>query len=228
MKAILFDMDGVLVANSDFHVKAWIAFAREYGRELTEDEIKRRLGFNNREYMRFVLDREPTELEVRDASERKEALYREIFAPFIKTPPGLLVLLQAFQRAGIPCGVATSAPSANVDFVVDGLGLRPYFKEVVDASQVKRGKPDPEIYLTAAAKLGAEPASCVVFEDAIAGIQSGQGAGMKVIALTTSFPANVLQEHHPDAIIDSFADLQNSGPALAVLRETVGQAFSVF
>ena len=69
MKAILFDMDGVLVANSDFHVKAWIAFAREYGRELTEEEIKRRLGFNNREYMRFVLSRDPTELEVRDATD---------------------------------------------------------------------------------------------------------------------------------------------------------------
>ena len=228
MKAILFDMDGVLVATSDFHVKAWIAFAREYGRELTEEEIKRRLGFNNREYMRFVLSRDPTELEVRDATERKEALYREIYAPFIQVPPGLLVLLQAFQRADIACAVATSAPSANVDFVLDGLGLRPYFKEVVDASQVTRGKPDPEIYLTAAAKLGAEPTSCLVFEDAIAGIQSGQGAGMKVIALTTSYPATVLQEHHPDAIIDAFTDLQNPGPALAVLRETVGQDFSVF
>ena len=220
-------MDGVLAANSDYHVLAWTAFAREYGRDLTVDEIKLRLGFNNREYMRFVLGREPTGPEVRDATERKEALYREIYAPHLKAPVGLIELLKAFKRQGLVCGVATSAPAANVDFVMDGLAIREYFKEVVDASHVKNCKPDPETYCVAAARLGAAPAACVVFEDAIAGIQSAKAAGMKVIAITTSYAADVIRPHKPDAIIDSFTDLQKPCAALEVIRNTVGKSFSV-
>lgn len=227
MIAILFDMDGVLAANSDYHVKAWIEFAREYGRDLTEDDVKQRLGFNNREYMRFVLGRNPNEIEVRDATERKEALYREIYASALVAPAGLITLLESFRRTGISCGVATSAPAANVDFVMDGLGIRHYFKEIVDASHVKRCKPDPETYRLAASKLDSSPEECIVFEDAIAGIQSGKGAGMKVIAITTSYPAEILRKHDPAAIIESFTDLQASCEALDVIRSVCGPEFTV-
>lgn len=227
MKAILFDMDGVLAANSDYHVKAWTEFAREYGCDLSEDNIKQRLGYNNREYMRFVLNRDPTESEVRDATERKEALYREIYASALVAPAGLITLLESFRRAGISCGVATSAPTANVDFVIDGLGIRHYFTEIVDASHVKQCKPDPETYLLAASKLNASPAECIVFEDAIAGIQSGKGAGMKAVAITTSHPTEVLRKQNPDGIIESFTDLQRPCPALDVVRSVCGAEFTV-
>ena len=220
-------MDGVLADNSDYHVKAWTEFARAYGRDLTEDDIKQRLGFNNREYMRFVLDRDPTESEVRDATERKEALYREIYASALAAPAGLITLLDSFRRAGIACGVATSAPAANVDFVIDGLGIRHYFNEIVDASHVKKCKPDPETYLLAASKLNSSPSECIVFEDAIAGIQSGRGAGMKVVAITTSYPAEVLRKHNPDGIIDSFTDLKMPCAALDVVRSVCGAEFTV-
>lgn len=220
-------MDGVLAANSDYHVKAWIEFAREYGRVVTEEEIKLRLGFNNREYMRFIVDRDPTEMEVRDATERKEALYREIYASALVAPAGLITLLESFRRAGLSCGVATSAPAANVDFVMDGLGIRHYFKEIVDASHVKRCKPDPETYRLAASKLNSTPAECIVFEDAIAGIQSGKGTGMKVVAITTSYPAEILRKHNPDAIIESFTNLQAPCDALEVIRSVCGNDFTV-
>ena len=227
MIAILFDMDGVLAANTYYHVKAWTEFAREYGRDVTEDDIKQRLGFNNREYMRFVLDRDPTESEVRDATERKEALYREIYASALCAPAGLITLLESFRRAELSCGVATSAPAVNVDFVMDGLGIRDYFKEIVDASHVKHCKPDPETYRLAASKLNSSPEECIVFEDAIAGIQSGKRAGMKVVAITTSYPADVLRKHNPDAIIESFTDLQAPCEALEVIRSVCGAEFKV-
>ncbi len=220
-------MDGVLAANSDYHVKAWTEFAREYGCDLSEDNIKQRLGYNNREYMRFVLNRDPTESEVRDATERKEALYREIYASALVAPAGLITLLESFRRAGFVCGVATSAPAANVDFVIDGLGIRHYFTEIVDASHVKQCKPDPETYLLAASRLNTSPSECIVFEDAIAGIQSGKGAGMKVVAITTSYPAEVLRKHGPDGIIDSFTDLQMPCAALEVVRSVCGEEFTV-
>ena len=223
MNAFIFDMDGVLADNSDFHVKAWTAYARQYGRELSIDDIKRRLGFNNREYMRFVLNREPTEAEVAKSTTEKEALYRELYQSHLVAPPGLLPLLDFARRAKIPCGVATSAPDNNVRFVLDGLNIRPYFQEIVDAGHVKHGKPDPEIYVLAAQRLGLPASRCIVFEDALAGIQAGNAAGMNVIAITTSYPAEVLAQQKPAAIIASFVDLAKACPATALIESVTGQ-----
>lgn len=227
MNALIFDMDGVLADNSDFHVQSWTEYSRQYGRELSVDDVKRRLGFNNREYMRFVLDREPTEAEVIKSTVEKEALYRKIYESHLVAPPGLIALLEAAKQAGIVCGVATSAPEDNVRFVLDGLSIRHYFKEIVDASQVKNCKPDPEIYVLAAKRLGVPPSHCLVFEDAIAGIQAGNAAGMRVIAITTSYPADILAAHNPAAIIASFTDLAKPGPAAALLEAVAGQRLAV-
>jgi len=227
MNAFIFDMDGVLADNSDHHVEAWTVFSRDYGRELTADEIKQRLGYNNREYMRFVLDREPTEQEIIDATIRKEALYREIFSQHLSTPVGLIPLLNAFKREALTCGVATSAPAENVDFVIDGLDIRHYFTEIVDASHVKNCKPAPDSYIEAARRLNVRSSDCVVFEDAIAGVQSAKAAGMKVIAITTSYPAEILEEHTPDAIITSFTDLQQPCNALNVIEKMIGRPFVI-
>jgi len=227
MKAFVFDMDGVLFDNSDFHVQAWTEYSRQYGRELSEDEIKRRLGFNNREYMRFVLQREPTEAEVIKSTVEKEALYRKLCREHLVVPPGLIALLDAAKQANIVCGIATSAPKENVDFVLDGLKIRHYFKKIVDAGHVKHCKPDPEIYLAASERLGIPPAQCIVFEDAIAGVQAGNAAGMSVIAITTSYPAAILVEHKPAAIIESFTDLAKPGPASDLIARITGQRLAI-
>ena len=94
---------------------------------------------------------------------------------------------------------------------------------VVDATQVKKSKPDPAIYLKAAELLGVPPEKCIVFEDAIAGIQSGKAAGMSVIAITTSYPADVLKQHAPDAVIESFTDLAKASPASDVVAHVCGK-----
>lgn len=204
MNAYLFDMDGVLVDNTPYHVKSWQEYARRCGRELTEEEIKRRLGFTNEGYLRFILGRDPTPEEIATAERDKEALYRELFRPHLTPAPGLLKLLESARRANIACAVATSAPPENVQFVLDGLAIRHYFQTIVDDKSFRRGKPAPDCYLLAAARLGIPPANCTVFEDAIAGIQAGQAAGMRVVALTTSYPAEVLMNYHPDRILSSF------------------------
>lgn len=207
MEAFLFDMDGVLADNTAYHVAAWQEYARRLGRPMTEDEVKRHLGFTNAGYLAFILGRDPTPAEVARAESEKEALYRDLFRPHLTLPPGLLDWLGLARRRGIACAVATAAPPENVAFVLDGLGIRPYFQAVVDDTQFKRGKPAPDCYLAAAAKLGIPPADCTVFEDAIAGIQAGKAAGMRVTAITTSYPPDVLSAYHPDRIIASFRDL---------------------
>jgi beta-phosphoglucomutase family hydrolase len=223
MNAFIFDMDGVLFANSDFHIEAWIVYARKFGREITEEDVRSRLGWNNRDYMRFVFNREPTDEEVEHSVIEKEEVYRNICRSHLAHPDGLLDLLEAAQAAGIKMGVATSAPPDNIRFTLDGLDIRKYFEVVVDATQVKKSKPDPAIYLKAAELLGVPPEKCIVFEDAIAGIQSGKAAGMSVIAITTSYPAEVLKQHAPDAVIESFTDLAKASPASDVVAHVCGK-----
>jgi HAD superfamily hydrolase (TIGR01509 family) len=223
MNAFIFDMDGVLFANSDFHIEAWIVYARKFGREITEEDVRSRLGWNNRDYMRFVFNREPTDEEVEHSVFDKEEVYRNICRVHLVHPDGLLDFLEAAQAAGIKMGVATSAPPENIRFTLDGLDIRKYFEVVVDATQVKKSKPDPAIYLKAAEQLCIPPEKCIVFEDAIAGIQSGKAAGMSVIAITTSYPADVLKQHTPDAVIESFKDLAQSTPAADLVAHVCGR-----
>ena len=223
MNAFIFDMDGVLCANSDFHVEAWVVYARQFGKTLIADDVRKRLGWNNRDYMRFILDREPTDEEVQHSIDGKEAVYRELYRPHLTHPAGLVAFLDAATRDGILCGVATSAPDENIRFTLDGLNIRHYFKVIVDATQVKQSKPHPAIYLKAAEQLGVPPEKCIVFEDAIAGIQSGNAAGMPVIAITSSYPAAILAPHTPAAIIESFTDLAGSCPATELITRVCGK-----
>ena len=223
MNAFIFDMDGVLCANSDFHVEAWVVYARQFGRELVADDVRARLGWNNRDYMRFILERDPTDEEVRHSIDGKEAVYRELYRQHLAHPAGLVALLEAAAREGILCGVATSAPDENICFTLDGLNIRHYFKVIVDATQVKQSKPDPAIYLKAAEQLGVPPEQCIVFEDAIAGIQSGNAAGMPVIAITASYPAEILAPHNPAAIIEAFTDLASSCLASELITRVCGK-----
>ena len=116
----------------------------------------------------------------------KEALYREIYKPDIKPVQGLIELLEAFQQHDIPMAIATSGIPVNIEFMFEHIPIRQYFKVIVNSTHIKKGKPDPEIYLKTASLLGIPVGNCLVFEDAVVGVQAARSAGMKVIALTTT------------------------------------------
>ncbi|QHV96502.1 HAD family hydrolase [Spirosoma endbachense] len=217
--AALFDMDGVIVDNTDFHINAWLQFAQHKGIPLTRDQyIDHINGRVSADAMAYVFQRpiEPGELIV--LTEEKEAIYRELYRPHLQPAPGLITLLEALKARNVPTAVGTSAPMSNVHFTLDGLLLRPYFDTVVDASLVKHGKPHPEIYLKAAEKVGVEPARCVVFEDAFAGIQAGLRAGMAVIAVATTLTRNELAGSGASLIVDDFIGL-----TVDAIREVVNK-----
>lgn len=208
LKGVLFDMDGVLVNNLEVHREAFAEFFRRYGVERTFDELNRVFGKGNDDIMGELMPREVVErVGIRELGYEKEAIYREIYAPRITPQPGLKAFLAACEEHGLKCAVGSSGYMANVDFVLDRCDIRRYFEATVAGDQVTRCKPDPEIYLTAAAKLGLEPCECIVFEDAEAGIEAAQRAGIKVVALATTFSREFLEGTHPDMIIDDFRDV---------------------
>jgi beta-phosphoglucomutase family hydrolase len=208
LKGLLFDMDGVLVNNLDVHREAFAEFFRRYGVERTFDELNRHFGRGNDDIMGDLMPREIVErVGIRELGNQKEAIYREIYAPKITPQPGLLGFLAESERSGLRCAVGSSGFLANVDFVLDKCDIRRYFSAIVAGDQVTKCKPDPEIYLTAASKLGLEPKECIVFEDAEAGIEAGKRAGMVVVALATTFTREFLETTEADLIIDDFRDI---------------------
>lgn len=208
LKGLLFDMDGVLVNNLDVHREAFAEFFRRYGVKRTFDELNRHFGRGNDDIMGELMPRDIVErVGIRELGNQKEAIYREIYAPTIKPQEGLLEFLAESEREGLRSAVGSSGFLANVDFVLDKCDIRRYFSAIVAGDQVTKCKPDPEIYLTAAAKLGLEPSECIVFEDAEAGIEAGKRAGMVVVALATTFSREFLEDTEADLIVDDFRDI---------------------
>lgn len=216
-KAAIFDMDGTLVANSPIHIRAFEIFCARYGVTDWREKLANGFGMGNDDIMRLVMPEEVIrEKGLAALADEKEAIYREIYAPDIRPVEGLKELLERLRAAGIPCAVGSSGCKTNVDFVLDSCAIRPYFDAAISGDMVSRCKPDPEIYLTAAAALGVSPADCVIFEDAWAGFEAARRAGAgRIVALTTTLPREELErEPQADRIIDSFADIDDIGALL--------------
>lgn len=179
-------MDGVIVDSNPQHRLAWEAFNRRYGLETTEDMHRRMYGRRNDQIVRDFFGDLLTEEEVAARGFAKEALYREMIADRVDSMlvPGLRDFLD--RHRATPKAVASNAEPANVDFMLDRTGLRPYFRVVVDGHQVAHPKPSPDIFLRAAGLLGVPPAECLVFEDSHSGVEAARAAGMKIIGLRTT------------------------------------------
>jgi HAD superfamily hydrolase (TIGR01509 family) len=201
----IFDMDGVIVDSNPFHRIALKQFCKKHGHDLTEAELHQKIyGRMNRDWIINVFGNLPEET-VRQYAFEKEALFREIYANDVKPVDGLVSFLNKLNDNDYPRVVATSAPAENVEFTFTKTKTEEYFPIVLDDSDVERGKPDPEIYLKAAAMLKIPPDQCLVFEDSLSGIAAGKAAGCKVIGITTTHSRDELT--NVDWVIDNFADL---------------------
>ena len=184
--ALIFDMDGVVIDSNPAHRASWTAFNRSYGLETTEAMQQRMYGKRNDEIVRDFFGASLASDEVTRRGAAKERLYRAMIAGRVEQMlvPGLKTFLQEYSRA--PMAVATNAEPENVSMVLDQGGICSYFQVVVDGHQVQKPKPDPEIYLLAARRLGALAANCIVFEDSKSGVQAALAAGMRVVGLLTT------------------------------------------
>jgi len=205
-------MDGVLVDNHRYHADSWQQFAERHGRTITPDQYAQFInGRVAADSMPYVMQRALLADEVASLTEEKEAIYRKLYASAITPTHGLIDFLTSLKTHNVPMAVGTSAPVSNIAFTLDGTNIRSYFSTIVDASMIHRGKPDPEIYLAAAQRLGIAPERCVVFEDAFSGIEAGLRAGMWVVALATTHSRTELTATKAQLIIDDFTQLTYEG-----------------
>jgi beta-phosphoglucomutase family hydrolase len=188
-RALILDMDGVIVDSNPVHREVWAAYNRRFGIETDEAMQQRMYGRRNDDIVRDFFGDHLTIEQVRAHGAAKERLFRETIGPVLNEAlvPGLREFLE--RHCHRPLGVATNAEPENVDFLLDTARLRPYFRAVVDGHQVARPKPHPDIYLRAAELLGVQPESCVVFEDSLTGIQAARAAGMAVVGVGTTHDA---------------------------------------
>jgi beta-phosphoglucomutase len=183
--AVIFDVDGVLVDSYAAHYESWRAIAREQQIRFTEEDFARTFGRTSRDIVRALWPGGTTlrDSEIRAIDDRKEAFYREIVADHFPAMEGAAELIDALRTASFLLAAGSSGPPENVELCLAKLEKRDCFSAVVTGMDVTRGKPDPQVFLLAAERLGIGPHRCVVVEDAPAGIEAARRGGMKAIGL---------------------------------------------
>lgn len=202
-RAVLWDMDGVLVDSGDYHFEAWReALAREK-HELDFEQFRSTFGQRNDTILRGIFGPDLSDSEIARIADYKEELYRkQVHDQGIEALPGVLHWLKQLHEAGWRQAVATAAPRENALTILDELLIEGFFGAIVSAEDVTRGKPDPQVYLTAAARLHALPGRSIVVEDAPAGLEGARRAGMRCIGVRTSH-----DELEADIVVDLLTDL---------------------
>lgn len=191
-RGALWDMDGVLVDTGEFHYRSWAQILPQYGFTFDWPRFQATFGMNNSGVIAALSGETPTETQVEEIGGRKEALFRELIRGQVQPLPGVLQWLQRLQDWGFLQAVASSAPPANIDALVDELNLRPFFQAIISGAALP-SKPDPTVFLQAALAVDVAPQRCVVFEDAVAGVEAARRAGMHCVAVTTTNGAAALE-----------------------------------
>ncbi|HTL43085.1 MAG TPA: HAD family phosphatase [Vicinamibacterales bacterium] len=183
-RAVLWDLDGTLVDSEDYHWQSWQHAMALDGTAITHDQFTQTFGQRNETILRGWLGDDATLERMDRVADAKEVEYRRLAQERGLTPlPGAAEWLVRLQATGWKQAIASSAPRLNVDVMLRALKLEHYFDAVVSSEDVTRGKPDPEVFLTAAARLGVPASRCIVVEDAAAGVEAARRAGMRSIGV---------------------------------------------
>ncbi len=194
-RAYIFDMDGTLTDNMHYHHLAWMKFIDEKQLGIDAETFERDYHKGTLiEVMARFFPHLTTEEELRKVGNEKEALYRNTYGHLLEPLKGLHPFLNALKTKNIPLGLATMGDQNNLEMTLKQLKITSYFHSTTGGDQVEKGKPHPEIFLTAANKLGVAPQDCLAFEDTASGIKAAQAAGMQVVGIATQFSKEKLLE----------------------------------
>lgn len=204
----IFDWDGVVVDSSHIHLKSWELLAEELDLPLPHDHFERGFGKRNQTIIPDILGWTKNIELIEKWGLRKEEIYREIASSDgIPLAKGSKEFLERLHPGSFRCAIGSSTERKNVELAIKQHDLSDFFSASACSEDVQVGKPNPEVFLKAAAGLSISPVQCVVFEDSPHGIEAAKSANMKSVALTTSHPANVFMNLKPDLVIGSLAEL---------------------
>ncbi len=190
---MLWDLDGVLVDSTQYHFEAFRRLMAEVGRDLRESEFRRLFGLRNEAILRALLGELSPE-DVAALAARKEEIFRQLISGRVRALPGAAELVERLATAQVRQAIVSSTPLANIRLILHSLGLEGRFATIVGEEDVRKGKPDPEGLLTAAARLDVRPEACLVLEDAPEGLAAARSAGMRTIGVATTRAPQELSE----------------------------------
>ncbi|HSW57346.1 MAG TPA: HAD family phosphatase [Dehalococcoidales bacterium] len=200
-RAVIWDMDGVIADTALPHYRSWQFAFHKQGIQFSDEDFQQVFGQRNDLIVKKMMGSEFSQELIDIISEDKETYFRDSVLKDLRPFPGVLDLLQLLSENNIASAVGSSAPLENVEVILKGLKIKQYFQAMVFGLEVKEGKPSPEVFLTAAAKLEVKPANCIVIEDAIAGVMAAKRAGMACIGVTNTHPPAALAA--ADWVLDS-------------------------
>ena len=183
---VIFDMDGVLADTGPIHFESWVKMAAEIGLEFTRGMFEETFGQQAPTITRKLVGPEVDEILVEKWASLKEQYYREIVRERLVPLPGVIRIIKELKSEGFKLAVGSSGPPENVELLLSQLKIKPYFDVIITAVDVKKGKPEPEVFLNAAKNLNINPKNCIVIEDAPVGLEAAKKADMISIALTTT------------------------------------------
>lgn len=207
--AVLWDVDGTLVDTAELHFQAWLMLANELGKPFTRADFAGTFGWRNPEIIPKIFGPHYDDAAIQRLGDQKEVMYRAAAANGVALLPGVQALLGAVTERGGLQAIGSSAPRANVDMILKMTQTAAYFAAVVTLEDTSRGKPDPEVFLRGADRLGVPPSRCIVMEDAPVGIQAAKAGGMKAVGVTFvgHHPAEKLQAAGADVVVQSLQDV---------------------
>ena len=209
--ALIFDIDGTIIDSMPYHGKSWPVMLSRHGAggEDHLELLRKSAGRTGVELMRDIFGADLPDERAHALVEEKESIYREMFKPDFREIAGFVEFARAAKQAGLKLALGTAGHPPNIAFAIENLGLPEFFDAAVGAADVARGKPEPDIFLEAARRMGVAPRQCIVFEDAPLGIEAARRAGMHAVALTTSEPEHVFASHdHVITVCSDYRCLQ--------------------
>jgi len=205
-KGVIFDLDGVLIDTGQFHRQSWYDLAGEEDFEMSDELFYSTFGMQNYQIIPLLVRRDLTAEDIERMSEWKERRYRELISGKLTLQEGARGLIDELKSNGFLLAIGTSAPQANLAFMLEHTGVDDCFDAYVTGEEVSNSKPAPDTFLKAAEKLSLTPGRCLVVEDAVQGVQAGKKAGMKVVAVCTTRQREDLED--ADLIVDSIGELK--------------------
>lgn len=216
-QCVIFDMDGVICHTNPDHVKAFEAFFDKHQIPYTEQEFEDHMyGKHNGYIMTYFFKRQITGEELKKLEDEKESMFREIYKNKVETIPFYMEFLDKLKANNFKTAVATSAPFANLDLITKALQLKNKMDSMLSSEDVQFHKPNPQVYLKTAERVGVLPSDCIVFEDSFSGVSAAINAGMKVVGVLSTHtkeqlpPCDYYITDYSEVTVEKIVDLINS------------------